>query len=208
MSIDPGVLIPAVMTLIVFSILYKDNPLFHAAERLGVGMAAGYALILILRTGIIPRFSGAVHHPADPGNILLFIPIVLGIGFIFSAVGRPKTLSRYAIASAAAIGAGFAIPYMTQTLVLAQMKATMVPVGLSTKAGFDALVIAFCVLTGMSYFSFSKEPKGIRALISDMGLYTLMIAFGTTFGHFAMSRITLLINRFLFLIRDFLHIIT
>lgn len=208
MSLEPGVLIPAIVTLIVFSILYKDNPLFRVAERLGVGMAAGYALILILRTGILPRLSGAVHNIADPANYLLLIPVILGAGFIFSSIGKPKTLSRYAIASAAAIGAGLAIPYLTQTLVLAQMKATMVPVGLSTKAGFNALVIAFCVLTGMSYFSFSKEPKGMRALISDMGLYTLMIAFGTTFGHFAMSRITLLINRFLFLIRDFLHIIT
>jgi len=106
-----------------------------------------------------------------------------------------------------AISAGFALPPLLRTLVIAQMQATMVPIGMSTVAGFNALVIAFCVLSTMAYFSFTREPTGVRGLLAILGLYTLMISFGATFGYTVMSRFTLLIGRFLFLLRDWLHLV-
>ncbi len=207
LSTDPSILIPAVVTLAVFSILYRENPVFRAVERLGVGLAAGYAFILIVRTGLIPRLSKALGAPFDPSSVLLLLPLAAGIGLVMSAVGHRTQLARFAVAGAAAIGAGLALPLLMQALVLSQMKASMVPMGLSSVVGFNALVIAICVLTTMAYFSFTREPTGIRALFAISGLYTLMIAFGATFASLAMSRITLLIGRFLFLLRDVFHLV-
>ena len=43
---DFGVWIAALLTLCVFSFLYKDNPLYKFAEHLFVGVSAGYYIAL------------------------------------------------------------------------------------------------------------------------------------------------------------------
>ncbi len=45
-SHDLGVWIAALLTLCVFSFLWRDNPLYKFAEHLFVGVSAGYYLVL------------------------------------------------------------------------------------------------------------------------------------------------------------------
>ncbi|MBN1423654.1 hypothetical protein JXA88_03770 [Candidatus Fermentibacteria bacterium] len=202
--LDPALLVPALLTLGVFSILYRENPVFRCIEHVGLGMAAGYALVTIVFNGMLPRLVAAARHPGDMAAVLLALPLMAGIAF---TALRRNALGTLGVTIAAAIAAGFAVPGLVQNLILEQMRATMVPVGLSSDAGFDSLVIAVCVLSTMAYFSFTREPRGIRGLAAITGLYTLMISFGASFGYAAMSRITLLIGRFLFLLRDWLHLV-
>lgn len=205
MTFHPTVLVPAILTLGVFSILYRENPVFRAIEHLGLGLAAGYALVILARTGVVPRVQSALHDPVGLLTVALVLPLC--VGMVRAAAGRRTALGALGIAVAASIAAGLAIPGLIQNLVLEQMRATMVPVGLSSDAGFDSLVIAVCVLSTMAYFSFTREPRGIRGLAAITGLYTLMISFGASFGYAAMSRFTLLIGRLLFLLRDWLHLV-
>jgi len=197
---------PALLTLAVFSILLRENPVFRAVEHFGLGLAAGYAVVVVVRTGLVPRVADAAASSIW-ALLLLVIPLAGGFGFLRKAVGKKSRLGSLAVAAVVAISAGFALPPLLRTLVLAQMQATMVPIGMSTVAGFNALVIAFCVLSTMAYFSFTREPTGVRGLLAILGLYTLMISFGATFGYMVMSRFTLLIGRFLFLLRDWLHLV-
>ncbi len=206
MSTELGILIPALLTLAVFSILLRENPVFRAVEHLGLGLAAGYAVVIVVRTGLVPRIASAADSSIW-ALLLLAVPLAGGFGLLLKAVGKKSRLGSLAIAAAMAISAGLALPPLLRTLVLAQMQATMVPIGMSTVAGFNALVIAFCVLSTMAYFSFTREPTGVRGLLAIFGLYTLMISFGATFGYMVMSRFTLLIGRFLFLLRDWLHLV-
>ena len=57
------------------------------------------------------------------------------------------------------------------------------------------------------YFFFSLEHKGVIGGISKIGVWFLMIAFGASFGFTVMARMSLLIGRIQFLIRDWLGII-
>ncbi len=202
---DPGVLTPALLTLGVFSLLYRENPVSRTVEHVGVGVAVGYALVTVLRSGLAPRFGAAMRDPVSLVTLLLILPPAIGI---LLAPYRRSALGSLGIAIAAAVAAGFALPGIVQNLILEQMRATMVPVGLSSDVGFDSLVVAVGVLSTMAYFSFTREPTGVRGLLALAGLYTLMIAFGASFGYAAMSRFTLLIGRFLFLLRDWLHLVT
>jgi hypothetical protein len=52
---DLSVWIAALLTLAVFSFLYKDNPLYKFAEHLFVGVSAGYYIVLNLWTVIYPN---------------------------------------------------------------------------------------------------------------------------------------------------------
>ena len=56
-------------------------------------------------------------------------------------------------------------------------------------------------ITGLIYFYFSKEHKGVLGKASRIGIYFLMISFGASFGFAVMGRISLLIGRFVDLIK-------
>ncbi len=52
---DVGIWIGALLTLCIFSFLYRDNPLYKFAEHLFVGVSAGYFIVLRFWTVIVPN---------------------------------------------------------------------------------------------------------------------------------------------------------
>ena len=66
---------------------------------------------------------------------------------------------------------------------------------------FNNLVILVGTVTGLLYFYFSKEHKGVFGNVTKVGIYFLMISFGASFGFAVMGRISLLIGRFVDLLK-------
>ena len=52
---DLSIWVSALLTLFIFSFVYKDNPLYKFAEHLFVGVSAGYWTILNYWTVIVPN---------------------------------------------------------------------------------------------------------------------------------------------------------
>lgn len=67
----------------------------------------------------------------------------------------------------------------------------------------NALIMAFGVICILIYFFFSTEHKGGVGVMAKIGIYFLMITFGSSFGYTIMARISLLIGRMDFLLFDF-----
>ncbi|HEU4436626.1 MAG TPA: hypothetical protein VFR89_04115, partial [candidate division Zixibacteria bacterium] len=67
------------------------------------------------------------------------------------------------------------------------------------------VVLVVGILTGVIYFFFSKEHKGVFGGAAKVGIWFLMVTFGAAFGLTVMSRMSLLIGRIDFLLRDWLH---
>jgi hypothetical protein len=63
-------------------------------------------------------------------------------------------------------------------------------------------VLIVGTVTGLFYFYFSKEHKGVFGTAARVGVYFLMITFGASFGYTVMSRMSLLIGRIYFLISE------
>ncbi len=70
------------------------------------------------------------------------------------------------------------------------------------------LVLIVGTLTGLVYFYFSKEHKGVLGGAAKIGIYFLMITFGACFGYTVMSRMSLLIGRLYFLFGDWLGLLS
>ncbi len=68
---------------------------------------------------------------------------------------------------------------------------------------FNALLMAFGVICILIYFFFSTEHKGGVGVMAKIGIYFLMITFGSSFGYTIMARVSLLIGRMDFLLFDF-----
>ena len=193
------------LTFATFSFLYKDNPFYKFAEHLLVGISVGFLIVIAYMDTVVPKILDPlfVHK-----NWLTIIPVILGLLMFARFSSKHAWLSRPALALYIGFGAGVSIPANMQSYILAQMKATISPFAQISSFG-DALN-AVIVLVGLSatlfYFYFSKKHEGGFGLLAKTGIYFLMIFFGATFGFTVMARISLLIGRTTFLLRDWLHL--
>jgi hypothetical protein len=217
-SHDVGIWVAALLTLCIFSFLYRDNPLYKFAEHLFVGVSAGYYIVLNFWTVIVtnlydPLRTMFVQHQAPLAAQLgdyrawLFIPGVFGVLLFTRLFGRIGWLSRWALAVIIGTYAGLKTTGFAQGDLVAQAQATLKPLWTGNVAtSLSAIVFTVGVITSLLFFFFSREHKGVLGAASRLGVWFLMVSFGAGYGYTVMSRISLLIGRFQFLLYDWLGI--
>ncbi len=202
MSIESaGTIVAALCTLAIFSLLYKDNPFYRAAEHLLVGVSAGYYVVHYFYSAVIRKFYVPVF---EQGNVWLLPGGILGLSILFRLTKKHQWVSRYAIAFYVAAWSGYLIPSVLQERILAQVQGTLLPNPLAVgwTAFIGALVLLVGVVSILIYFYFSAPHTGALGAISQVGITFLMIGFGASFGYTVMGRVSLLIGRFQFLFQD------
>lgn len=206
--------IAALLTLCIFSFLYRDNPFYKFAEYLVVGVSAGYYTVIFYFNYIKPNLVDHFLDPTYPNRILLVIPTVLGFMLLARIIPKYAWLSRFSLAIYLGAGAGLAIPRDMDARILTQVYTTIISLyPLTAEGTFDTfmfvqnLLLAIGVLTTLVYFFFSMEHKGVVGKTARVGIVFIMISFGATFGYTVMGRISLLIGRVTFLLKDWLHLI-
>jgi uncharacterized membrane protein len=200
--VDVGTLIAGVLTLAILTFLYRDNPIYRLAESLLIGVSIGYTLVTVWNTTVMDLLL----EPLSGGELVLIVPLLLGIMMFARFHGKTLPLSRIPIAVMIGSGAGIAIPVMLEARTIRQIQATTAP--LVNAEGFDVatLVVLAGVITTLLYFYFSREHKGALGGTARVGTWFLMVFFGTTFGYTVMSRMSTFIGRMEFLLTDFLHL--
>jgi len=225
-----GVIISAGLTLIMYSFLYRDNPLFKMAENLYVGVALGYEAILVWRQSLVPEIVDPLFR-APTGQALVSaimergIAILLGLMLLTRLSKKHSWFSRYSYGLMIGWWAGFGIYAVTDSMILKQLQASVA--GLQkdvadsawastlfsgdwfTQVGlpiFGSAVLLVGVVSVLFYFFFSIEHRGPAGAVSKVGIWFLMVAFGAMFGYTVMGRLALLIDRFDFLLFDWLKL--
>lgn len=206
-----GIITSVALTLAMYSFLYKDNPVFKIAENLFVGVAMGYWIIItwfnilkpdVFETLIVPIFKDTGKSP----QYLVIIPTLLGIFMLLRFSKKMTWLSRWSFAFIVGLGAGITIPNFIHAFILKQLTfdSLLTP---SIVGSINNFLILLGVVSVLIYFFFSVEHKGVVGGISVIGVWFLMIAFGASFGYTVMARMSLLIGRIQFLLRDWLGVI-
>jgi hypothetical protein len=211
--------IGALLTLMIFSFLYKDNPFYKFAEHLFVGVSAAYWMSQAFWATLMPNLFGKLYPPmvafALPGmqdatpDWYKLIPLVFGLLLLTRLIPPIAHLSRMAMGLVIGFAAGTNLTRYLQSDFVAQIDHTMRPLivmegGFNLGATISSLVLVGGVVSGLVYFFFSKEHSGITGRISRMGIWVLMVAFGAAFGYTVMARISLLTGRMRFLGDDWL----
>lgn len=225
MSTDISVWISALLTLFIFSFVYKDNPFYKFAEHLFVGVSAGYWIILNFWTVIIPNLYDPLRQSlggegvnaerlgmfaAEQGDYRawLILPGVLGLLLFTRLFGKIGWMSRLSLAMIIGVYVGIKTTGFAQGDFVEQVRATLVPfAGGSFWDSLNAVILVVGVITSLLFFFFSREHRGSLGVASKVGIYFLMVGFGAGYGYTVMSRISLLIGRFTYLLRDWLGII-
>jgi hypothetical protein len=138
--------IAALLTLSIFSFLYKDNPVYKFAEHIFIGISAGYFVALEFWNVFVPNLwnplteglrnihINALFHlgsvpvgvPSFPGMELLF-PFAFGLLLFTRFYPRASWLSRWSMAAMIGSYAGLAMIGALQGDLVAQIQANMLP---------------------------------------------------------------------------------
>jgi hypothetical protein len=202
-SQNPGIWMAAVMTIFIYSFVYKENPAFRWAEHTLIGLTAGiytvYGAENIQKLVITPIIEG------ESGSILMLIPLALGLLLFTRWTRNYYHLSRWMMAMLIASAVAAGMVSSAQTRIMVAIVETF-PTFTSATATFNEIVMLIAVVTTILFFTYTREHTGVLGKIAYVGRFMLMLALGINFGNAFSSRMGYIIGRLNFLLIEWLQI--
>ena len=215
-----GLIIALVLTLMVYSYLIGDNPLFKLAEHILVGVSVGWAVIQVLFNLILPTLAAVRDgFGANGGNfreaIALLIPLVLGVILLTRPLRATRPLSNLAMAVVIGTVAALSLAGALSGTLLPQVGASLVPLNANGDPFglLGKIVLLVGTLASLWYFQFTvlRSRNGTveggttgLANLSDrfrlLGRWSIMLAFGAVFAAVFLTYFAALLDRLLFVI--------
>src|SRR5512137_1227027 len=91
---DVWLIVSFVVTLLIFSYIFGDNPLFRLASYAFVGVAAGYTAVIVVEQVLLAKLA----VPLLGGNWLMLVPLVLGVVLLLKLFPRYSRLGTLPMA--------------------------------------------------------------------------------------------------------------
>jgi hypothetical protein len=211
---DPWIWIEAIMTLAILSYLYKDNPVYKAAEYLFVGVASGYYLSIYFQNVLVPnlfvpvwRGVSTTFGPGTPAptDLIRLSSLVLAVFMFMRFSPKGAWLSRWPLGALVGAFAGLAVIGLAQGDLIPQIDSNLLPIvtpgawttllgahsvaeGMAGFLGlFSNIILIVGLLATLVYFFFSLEHRGFAGKTAKLGIYFLMISFGASYGFTVMA---------------------
>jgi hypothetical protein len=207
MSTDLKIWLGALISLGMYSYLYKENPVFRVCEHLYLGLSLAH-LAVMGWTNI--RDLG--FKPLVAGKTVLLIPIILGV-LLFSRYS-PKFawLSRYSLAYLVGVASAVTITGVIDAGIISQVRGAIKPVNsfdsaFSLIANVAAISVFFFIVGSNGNGGKATPMQGVVKKSGVVGRFVLMVSFGAVFGTTIMARLGLFIPRLKFLFGDWIHLI-
>ena len=205
-------LVGLILTLMVFSYLIGDNPLFRIAVYLFIGVASGYAATVVWHYVLFPKLSQAL----DTLNPFAIIPLILGLSLLTKLFPRISWVGSFAMAVLVGVAAAAAVGGALIGTLLPQAQAAIDGFDFrSAGSGPNALIqlveggvmLLGTVFTLASFhFSAGRAADGIvkrnRIIegIAWVGRIFIAITFGALFAGVYVSALTAMIERLSFIL--------
>lgn len=207
-----GIWISALLTVMVFSYLLGDNPLYRLAEHLFIGTAIGYAVLVAYYSLLRPKLIlPLVQSPLE--NWTLVVPLLLSLLLLGRLNRKWHKLGIVPLAYLLGVGAALAIGGALFGSLLPQTVQTIVsinPAAEGWSVALSNLILVVGTLSALFYFYFTADTgKGLGRVRSGfvkawqgLGKWFIMATFGAIFASTVMARVSLLIGRLQFLIYE------
>jgi hypothetical protein len=216
--------VAALLTLMVFSFLYRDNPFYRFAEHLLVGVSAAYAMVIgfwstlwpnaLLK--LAPSLERVTNPEAVPGapDYWVVVPVGLGCLLLCRLVPDWAWLSRWPTAFAIGTTAGYTLIRTLRSDFMNQIAATvgpglvvLTPQGVALGPTLDNLLVLVGTVCGLAYFTYTRSQEGALGRMARTGILIMMVTFGASFGYSVMGRMTVLIERLRMLLGEWLNVL-
>jgi hypothetical protein len=200
-----------IFTLLVFSYLVGDNPLFRLAIYIFIGVSAGYAAAVAWHQVLWPKLFMPLIYGDTLERALVLVPLLLGMLMLTKLSPRTARLGNPAMAFMVGAGASVAVGGAVLGTLFPQAQASINLFDL--KAGgsvseriFEASIILVGTLTTLVYFHFSAKatpsgPQGSHLvdILGGIGQVFIAITFGVLFAGVYAAAMTALVERLSFL---------
>ena len=182
-----GVVVGAALTLLIFSYLLGDNPLYRLTLHLFVGALVGFSLGIVFREVFVTMvLARLLTNP-----LAIVFPLVLGILLLFKGFPRQAYVGNFSVAYLVGIGTAVAISGALLGSMVPQIRATgraLSPDSLQlSRAGLlDGVLIV--VGTTCTLMAFTFTAQGQRGLAGAWARIVKALAWvGRVFIIFAIS---------------------
>src|SRR5450756_622766 len=153
----------ALITLMLFSILYKENPIYRIAEHIYVGTSAAHGIVSTWNTTVKP----AIIAMPTAGTWWEILPIIIGLLIYFNMYRPYAWVARIPISFWIGYSAALVLSARAVSPFLTQMTQSIKPLVVMTKGTFDwwlsfnNILFVTIILGVLIYFFFTIERKGV-----------------------------------------------
>lgn len=202
-------IIGLVLTLMIFSYLIGDNPLFRFAVYLFIGSASGYASAVVWHNVLTPKLFSPLTDPSQ--LLLLIVPLILSVSLLTKFLPRISWIGNFAMAVLVGVGAATAIGGALIGTLIPQAQAAMEGLNFrgaaSSTDAFYGLLEGFVMMAGTAltlvYFQFgakrssdgSVKRNRIIELLAFLGRIFIAVTLGALFAGVYMTALTAMIER-------------
>lgn len=213
-------LVAFVLTLMIFSYLLGDNPLFRIATYFFVGVSAGYIAAIAFWQVLWPRLLTPLVRGTSNEQLLAVIPLVFS-GLILmkasprlSSIGGPAMAYLVGVSAAVAIGGavtGSLLPQVLSTINLFDVRAAASRNIPFLEMMFNGSIVLVGTVTSLVYFHFNAGQSndgsirrlGLIELLAWVGKIFIAIALGVIFAGVYSAALTAFIERVHFIVTFF-----
>ena len=192
-----------VLTVMVFSYLIGDNPMFRIAVYLFIGVASGYAAAVVVQDVLFTKFQSL---PLDnPVQLLIgLIPFFFAATLLAKLSPRISWIGNFAMAVLVGVGAATAVGGALVGTLIPQAEAAMDAFNSRSIFGLieGAVMLTGTVVT-LVYFQFGAKRAADGAVkrnaifetLAWLGRIFIAVTFGVLFAGVYMAALTAMIER-------------
>jgi hypothetical protein len=212
------------LTLLVFSYIFGDNPVFRLVSYIFVGVIAGYGVILAFYQVLLPRLVFPLLSGSLDQRLLAGVGLVLSLLLLAKLVPRLSGLGNISMAYLVGAGAAVAVGGAVIGTLFGQTLGTfsLFDFQLGANQGrnpfiqlVEGLILLVGIITTLAYFHFgtvnkpdqeSKRLPFIEAL-GRVGQVFIAITLGALFAGVFSASIAALIDRLDFILNVISNVI-
>lgn len=210
-----GTIFSALLTIMILSYVWQDNPLYRAAAFSFVGVASGYAGSVAFHEVLLPGLATpfAERGLAALADLTVIVPLFLVLTLLFKLSPETTRLGNLATALMVGVGAGVVVggaitgTLIPQTLAAMETFNPLVVAPLTGETGLERLVNVAILLVGtittLLYFRFGAstttagrtQRDQISTVLAFIGKFFIAVTFGAMFAGVLMSAVLVLADR-------------
>lgn len=168
-------------TLLIFSYLLGDNPLFRVGVYIFVGASAGYIASVAFWQALYPKLI----IPLAQGEILQVVPLLMMTLILMKVSPRLAGLASFAMAFLVGVGAAVTIVGAVSGTLMPQVEGTINAFSLNPAYLLETLINGVIILAGavfsLAYFHFGARPSKKDGTMRRFGPIELMAWVGRLF---------------------------
>ncbi|HJS20016.1 MAG TPA: hypothetical protein VJ785_14810 [Anaerolineales bacterium] len=197
-----------ILTLLVFSYLIGDNPLFRFTIYLFIGISSGYTATAVWHNVLVPKLFSRL---GDINQLmLLIVPLILSISLLAKLSPRISWIGNFAMAVLVGVGAATAVGGALIGTLIPQAEAAMDAFDLSGAQGstillrlFEGTIMFFGTVLTLAAFHFTRgraadgtaKQNRFTEGMARFGRVFIAITFGVLFAGVYMAALTAMIER-------------